>query len=128
MSEAETVLIVDDDEDLRQLLGLNVKQMGFKVHPAENTLVAREWLGRHVPAFILLDIMMPDGNGLDLCRWIRGQERLAKVPILIASALKDDETVQDAFELGAVDFLHKPFSIKTLREKIERLRRDHSQG
>lgn len=124
MSEPEgTALVVDDDEDLRNLIAMSLEDMGYKAHVAIDVPSARKWLEGHQPTLIILDIMMPGGNGLDLCRWIRAQERLAKVPILVSSALKDEETAQDALELGAVDFLQKPFAVKTLREKIERMRR-----
>ena len=123
MSDAVQALIVDDDEHLRSLLELGVEQMGFKAHAVANTLLAKDWLESNLPKLIVLDIMMPDGNGLDLCRWIRKQPRLAKIPILISSALKDDETAQDALEMGAVDFLHKPFTMQALREKLERIQR-----
>jgi DNA-binding response OmpR family regulator len=123
LSKRPLALIVDDDEDLSELLAHSVGTLGFDSHCVGNTKTARDWLGKNVPALVVLDIMMPDGNGLDLCRWIRAESRLAKVPVLMASALKDDETAHDALELGAVDFLRKPFTLEILREKIEKLRR-----
>ena len=123
MSDPNLALIVDDDEELRALFSMSVGKMGFKTFTLENTVLARRWLSTHVPSIILLDIMMPDGNGLDLCRWIRSETRLAGVPVLMTSALKDEETAQDALELGAVDFLRKPFTMATLKEKIEKLKK-----
>lgn len=123
MSAALTALIVDDDEHLRGLLTLGVEDLGYAAHAAENTLKAREWLASRVPDLILLDIMMPDGNGLDFCRWLKQQPRLAGVPIIVSSALKDEETVQDALELGAADYLRKPFTMQALREKVERVKK-----
>ncbi|MBI4061574.1 MAG: response regulator [Elusimicrobia bacterium] len=116
-------LIVDDNEEMRALFSLGVESLGYRAHVAENTASARAWLAEHEPAIILLDVMMPDGNGLDLCRWIRSQRRIERVPVLMTSALKDAETVQDALELGAMDFLQKPFTMAALKEKIQRLRR-----
>lgn len=123
MKDKDWVLIVDDDEDLRDLLSFNIEKMGYETHLVENTVKARAWLAKHEPAIVILDVMMPDGNGLDLCRWIRAEPRLERVPVLMTSALKDLETAQDALELGAVDFLQKPFTLTVLQEKIERLRR-----
>lgn len=123
MKDKGWALIVDDDEDLRDLLSFNVEKMGYETHLVENTVKARAWLAKHEPAIVILDVMMPDGNGLDLCRWIRAEPRLERVPVLMTSALKDLETAQDALELGAVDFLQKPFTLMVLQEKIERLRR-----
>lgn len=121
MSKPRTALIVDDDDDLLQLVKHHVVKRGFQTHTMSDTASAKVWLKTREPAFVLLDIMMPDGNGLDLCRWIRAQERLQRVPILVASGLRDEETIQDALELGAVDFLQKPFDLKTLDEKLARI-------
>lgn len=124
MSEPEgTALIVDDDENLRGLFEMNLEELGYKTQTAGDVPTARTWLESHQPTLVVLDIMMPGGNGLDLCRWIRAQPRLAKTPILVSSALKDEETAQDALELGAVDFLQKPFTAKALKEKVERIRK-----
>jgi DNA-binding response OmpR family regulator len=116
-------LIVDDDDNLRGLLQLGAEEAGYAAETAKDTVAAKAWLQANVPDLILLDIMMPDGNGLDLCRWVRSQERLAKVAVIITSALKDEETEQDALELGAVDFLRKPFTMDGLKEKLERLKK-----
>lgn len=123
MKDADWALIVDDNEEMRGLFKLGVESLGYKVHVVENTSSAREWLAEQTPAVILLDVMMPDGNGLDLCRWIRAQPAIEHVPVLMTSALRDEETVQDALELGAMDFLQKPFTMAVLKEKVERLRR-----
>ena len=120
---AASALIVDDDEHLQELLALGLEESGYKSHIVQNTALARAWLEKNVPDLIMLDIMMPDGNGLDLCRWIKQQKALADVPIIISSALKDAETTQDALEFGAVDFLRKPFTMEALREKVERVKK-----
>ncbi|MBI4376090.1 MAG: response regulator [Elusimicrobia bacterium] len=120
--DQNAVLIVDDDEELRGLVAFSCRQMGFQAHTVESAEQAREWLGRNKPSLVIIDIMMPGGNGLELCQWIRAQPGLETLPIIVNSGLKDDETVQDALELGAVDFLHKPFAMAALQEKIKRAR------
>lgn len=124
MSKPEpTALIVDDDEQLQQLLSLGAEDAGFKTHIVDNIASAREWLGSNVPDLMLLDVMMPGGNGLDLLRWVKQQPKLSRIPIIVSSALKDDETRQDAIELDAVDFLRKPFTMAALKEKLEGVKR-----
>jgi DNA-binding response OmpR family regulator len=119
MSQASgLVLIVDDDEELCELLEYSCKQKGLRVHVASTTLQAREWLKDNSPDVMLLDIMMPGGNGLDLCFWLREQERFRKTPIILNSAIKDHETAQDALELGAVDFVRKPYNMEELQARI----------
>lgn len=116
-------LIIDDDEGLQDLFAMGLGDMGYETHAVKNAALARKWLEARAPDLIVLDVMMPDGNGLDLCRWIRADPRLAAVPILISSALQDQETESDALEFGAMDFLRKPFTLENLREKVERIRR-----
>jgi len=123
VKDAEWALIVDDNEEMRELFAHGIQSLGYKVHGVGNAASARAWLADQAPAVIILDVMMPDGNGLDLCRWIRAQRRIERVPVLMTSALRDEETVQDALELGATDFLQKPFTMAALKEKIARLRR-----
>ena len=114
------VLIVDDDDSMRELAETLCQQMGLKTHSTQDTIAARKWLDDNIPRLILLDIMMPDGNGVEFCRWIRSQEGIKEIPVIVASALKEKETIQDAFEMGASDFLSKPFDIATFKEKMER--------
>lgn len=118
--EPEIILIVDDDEDILELEKVYCQKLGFEVRSAENTQQARDWLGKNVPSAMVLDIMMPDEHGLDLCEWVRSQERLAKVPVLIVSALIGEEIIQDSLERGAADFLSKPFSETHFIEKLKR--------
>jgi DNA-binding response OmpR family regulator len=96
--------------------------MKFSVSSADNVSKAKKWLASNTPKLIVLDIMMPDGNGLDMCRWIRLQPGLKDIPVLVASALADEETLQDALEAGATDFIHKPYNHALFQEKMERLR------
>ena len=117
--DSPLVLLVEDDEHLRGLLSMGVEEGGMRVHAEENANGAKAWLGKNVPTLILVDVMMPDCNGIDFCRWVRGHPKLAVIPIIVMSAIKDDETVQDALELGVADFIRKPFQLKQLYEKIK---------
>lgn len=114
----EAVLIVDDDETLRGSLSAAVEQLGYSVHAAGDVPAARKWAERRVPRLILIDVMMPEGNGLDFCRWVRSQPRLELVPIVVMTAIRDEHTESDAMELGAADYLRKPFGMKDLKAKL----------
>ncbi len=118
---ATPVLVVDDLELLRSLVTMFLGELGYQAHSVENTATARQWLAENVPLLVVLDVMLPDGNGLDLCRWIRSQPRLAAVPVLIMTAIKDDETFMDAMEQGAMDYIKKPMDLETFKNKIDRL-------
>ena len=115
------ILVVDDDADWSDVLSVSLKKLGYRTHLVPDTKQAHAWLGANRPALVILDVMMPDGNGLDLCRWIRGKKEFERLPIIVNSGIKDEETAELALELGAVDFLHKPVNLDTLRQKIERL-------
>lgn len=117
--EKALILIVNDDDDLRDVFGDDLEQEGYRVHAVADTAAAREWLSANRPNLVVLDVMMPDGNGLDLCRWIRSTPDLAKVPVILYSGIKDDETIGLALELGAVDFLKKPVHFKVFNKTIE---------
>ena len=114
------VLVVDDAETVRELVVTVLEEMGLRAHGAENVTTAKKWLSYHVPPLIIVDVMMPDGNGLDLCRWIRSQGSIHSVPIIVMTGIKDDETAQDALLMGAMDFIRKPVGISVLKDKINR--------
>ena len=124
MSETkELILIVDDDEELSDMLQIAVRNFGYEAHAEPNPRGARKWLMDHPGVLLIIsDVMMPDGNGLDFCRWVRAEPGLADVPIILCTGLKDDETMSDALELGAVDFIRKPIHFEDLKAKIDRLR------
>lgn len=116
------VLVVDDDEAQREFLTLALEKLGCAVHAVEGAAAARKWLKTHRPSLILLDVMMPDTNGLIFCRWIRSQAVFKAVPVIMETGLKDEETAADALDAGATDFLRKPVRLEDLRVKVERIR------
>lgn len=120
----EAVLIVDDDDGMRELAEVMCKQMKLKTFSASDTVAARRYLEENIPRLILLDIMMPDGNGIEFCQWMRSQEEFKNVSIIVTSALKEEETIQDAFKVGANDFLSKPFELAIFMEKMGRWIKD----
>ncbi|MEK7767342.1 MAG: response regulator [bacterium] len=118
----EVALVVDDDEAQRELLTYALGKLGISAHAVEGPAAARKWLRHHHPFLILLDIMMPDINGLVFCRWMRAQPSLRDVPVIVQSALRDEETAADVLEAGATDFIRKPVRFEELKAKIERIR------
>jgi DNA-binding response OmpR family regulator len=114
------VLVVDDTEEVRELVLSVLEDMGLAAHGVENVTAAKEWLSRNVPPLLIVDVMMPDGNGLDLCRWVRGQDAIKSVPVIVMTGIKDDETAQDALLMGAMDFVRKPVGMSVLKDKISR--------
>ena len=119
------VLVVDDTDAVRELVMTILEDMGLRAHGAENVTDAKKWLSQNIPPLVIVDVMMPDGNGLDLCRWIRSQADIKSVPIIVMSGIKDDETAQDALLMGAMDFIRKPVGVSIIRHRCQP-RRNHT--
>ena len=120
MNVSTPVLIVDDLEPLREMVETFLAEMDRESHSVGTVAAAKNWLAGNVPPLIILDVTLPDGNGLDACRWIRSQPGLEKTPILIMTAITDDKAIRDAFELGAIDHIEKPVEFAAFRGKIAR--------
>ncbi|MBI4055475.1 MAG: response regulator [Elusimicrobia bacterium] len=114
------ILVVDDDEEIRNLYQHGLENLGYSVRMASSAGEAKQRLGEELPDLIIMDIMMPDTDGVTLTREIRSDSRTAPIPILVVSALSDAATLNDALLFGAVDYLVKPFEISILKLKLER--------
>ncbi|HEY8878973.1 MAG TPA: response regulator transcription factor, partial [Roseateles sp.] len=115
------ILIVDDDAELSQLLASLLAREGWAVHTVLTAADGEQALVRHRPDVVLLDLMLPDANGLDLCRRWRSQH--PHVGILILSALGDPIERVLGLEIGADDYLPKPFERRELVARIRALLR-----
>jgi two-component system, OmpR family, alkaline phosphatase synthesis response regulator PhoP len=115
----KTILVVEDEKDLRDLVCHHLEKEGFKpvgVHDAETAYTTIE---QRIPDAIILDLMLPGMQGLELCKILRNKDRTAQVPILILTAKEEEIDKLLGFELGADDYITKPFSP---RELIARLK------
>ncbi len=119
MAGKKLVLAVDDDVSVRELYEQGLPLYGFDVACAENAGKARAFLAQRRPDIILMDIMMPDQDGISLTQEFRAEPKTADIPILIVSGLADAATVNDALLFGAVDYLVKPIDLEVLKRKIE---------
>jgi len=102
------ILIVDDEKLMRSLLQRNVVLAGYDVIVGSNGTEALKALEETTPDLIVVDLVMPDMNGFELCRRIRNNERTKKTPIIVVSALQGESDVADAKNSGADVFLTKP--------------------
>ena len=93
--------------------------LGFEVRCASNSQEMRAHIKTSVPDIILMDIMMPDADGISLTRELRADPKTEKIPILVVSGLADAATLNDALMFGADDFLTKPFELDALKNKLE---------
>ncbi|MFC1522132.1 response regulator [Elusimicrobiota bacterium] len=114
--KSKTLLLVDDDEGILDFLMFLFKNIGYDVATCRDVRSAMKWLEKNTANLVLLDIMMPDTHGLELCKWMRTKNN--KTPVIIMTALDDEETANDAMAVGAVDFIKKPFNINELKMKV----------
>jgi two-component system phosphate regulon response regulator PhoB len=114
----ERVLIVDDDPDIQKLVSYNLTQAGYQVVTAASGLEALNAVQDQTPDLIVLDIMLPDLDGLEVCRRLRRQEKTRRIPIIMLTARTQEVDRVVGFELGADDYVMKPFSPRELVLRI----------
>ena len=108
--ERPRVLVVDDDEMHRIAARKALEKSGFDVEEATNGKEGLAAVLGRKPDLMLLDLLMPEMDGLQLCAQLRDQQRFMDIPILIVTGLEDVETIERAFEVGATDFVTKPIN------------------
>lgn len=116
MNMLDHILIVDDDPEIRTLLARYLKEQGFRVSMAADRRECEAAIADRNPALVVLDVMLPDGSGLDICKSL-GDRRPA-VPVILLTALKEDVDRIIGLELGADDYLGKPFNPRELVARI----------
>jgi phosphate regulon transcriptional regulator PhoB len=120
------VLVVEDEKDIRDLIRYNLEQDGFAVLEADEGELALALVKRERPALVILDIMLPGMSGLDICRAIRHDDETTAVPILMLTARAAEVDKVVGLEMGADDYVTKPFSPRELLARIKAvLRRAH---
>jgi two-component system phosphate regulon response regulator PhoB len=115
----ERVLIVDDDPDIQKLVSYNLDQAGFRVSTAATGLAALESVQEQPPDLIILDIMLPDLDGLEVCRKFRQHDKTRRIPIIMLTARTEEIDRVVGFELGADDYVMKPFSPRELVLRVK---------
>ena len=111
---SQKILIIEDEPDIRKTLEYNISREGYHVVGASSLLEAKSQIESDSFSLILLDLMLPDGSGLDLCREIKSDKEKSSVPIIILTAKDDEVDKVVGFELGADDYVTKPFSVREL--------------
>jgi len=120
-----TILVVDDEISIQELVKLYLEKEGFRVEPAGSGKEALQLLDAVKPSLVVLDIMLPDMSGFDVCRELRQR---ADVPVLMLTARKDDIDKILGLEMGADDYLTKPFNPRELVARIRAVLRRTGSG
>jgi two-component system alkaline phosphatase synthesis response regulator PhoP len=125
----QPILVVDDDKDIVRLVRAYLEQAGFQVRAAYDGETALHILRREQPALVVLDLMLPDRDGWDITRLVRGDEALSQVPIIMLTARVEDTDKIIGLELGADDYITKPFNPREVVARVRSvLRRTQALG
>ena len=117
----KSIMIVDDSPDILHLHGAMLELRGYRVLKAPNGASALQMLKDSSPDLFILDIMMPEINGIELCQQIRALPQHEHTPVIFLSAYSDTETVEKIFAAGANDFVIKPIDAQRLQAKVNEL-------
>ena len=120
----ETILIVDDEEDIRELLQFNLVKEGYDVILADTGERALELARNKNPHLIVLDLMLPGIDGLSVCKKLKNEPKTASIPIVMLTAKGEESDIVTGLEIGADDYVTKPFSPKVLIARIRKLLRN----
>jgi two-component system alkaline phosphatase synthesis response regulator PhoP len=114
-----TILMVDDEEDIVEMVRYNLTKEGYDVSGAANGEDAIRIAKKAVPDLIILDLMLPGVDGLDVCKVLKNDQRTKNIPIIMLTAKCEETDIILGLELGADDYIAKPFSLKVLRARVK---------
>jgi len=127
-SESVSVLVVEDEDDIRNLVALNLRRAGFRVLTASDGARALALAREHVPPVVLLDLMLPDMSGTEICAALRKEEATRGVYVIMVTARTEESDRIAGFEVGADDYVSKPFSVRELVLRVRAAARRMSRS
>ncbi len=119
----QTVLVVEDDPDIVELLRYNLEREGYVVHVARDGEKGLNEVRRRRPDVVLLDLMLPEVDGIEVCRRLRASEETASIPVLMLTAKGEETDMVLGLEMGADDYVTKPFSPRELVARVKAMLR-----
>jgi two-component system alkaline phosphatase synthesis response regulator PhoP len=122
---SKKILIVEDERDVVKLLRYNLEKEGFRVATVADGSLALAEMRREEPDLVILDLMLPGMDGLEVCRQVRRHDKYSSVPILMLTARSEEADRVVGLELGADDYVTKPFSMRELVARVRALLRRH---
>jgi DNA-binding response OmpR family regulator len=117
MAARPTVLVADDNADICDLLQVGLSKLAVDVEVANNGREAYEKILAHKPSLVLLDLVMPELTGLEVLAKLRETAEFSLLPVIMITARTQDDDIERGFELGATDYVIKPFNLKDLMTK-----------
>ena len=123
MTEGELILVADDDEDILNLVCFRLEQVGYEVVRATNGAEAVKVATERQPSLCVFDVQMPEMTGYDAIEKLRADDSMKAVPIILLTASVQERDMARGFEVGADDYMRKPFNPRELQARIEKLLR-----
>ncbi len=124
----EKVLVIEDEPDIREVMVYNLSREGYRVLEAKDGEKGLEKARREAPDLILLDLMLPSLDGVEVCRLLRSDPLTQAVPVIMVTAKSEESDVVLGFGVGADDYVAKPFSPKELMARVGALLRRAGRG
>lgn len=121
----KNILVVEDEKDIIEVLRYYLEKDNYRVHVAQDGFMALELAGKIVPNLILLDLMLPKLDGIETCRRLKTDERLRDIPVIMVTAKAEEADKIRGLEIGADDYVTKPFSAKELMARVKAQLRRH---
>ena len=121
MENKKHIVIIDDERDILELLRYNLDKIGYRTTCLLDGESAIKEIRESIPDLILLDLMLPGIDGLDVCRILKNSKQTTKIPIIMITAKGEDTDVVKGLEIGADDYVTKPFSLKVLFARVNAL-------
>jgi two-component system alkaline phosphatase synthesis response regulator PhoP len=118
-----TILVVDDEEDIVDLVELNIAREGYRVLTCGTGEQALKLAGSKLPSLVILDLMLPGIDGLEVCKKLKSDPKTENIPIVMLTAKGEESDIVTGLELGADDYITKPFSGKVLVARVRRILR-----
>ncbi|MGE0198750.1 MAG: response regulator transcription factor [Simkaniaceae bacterium] len=119
MAQKKRILLIEDEEDIAALIKLQAELSGYKLHVEVDGINGFRAIEREKPDLVIVDVMLPGQNGLDVCRKMKSSAELKNIPVIILSAKSEEIDICLGLELGADDYIGKPFSSKVLFSKVK---------
>ncbi len=123
----ERILVVDDEEDLLELVNYNLSREGYRVDCVATGESALSLARKHLPDLIILDLLLPSVDGLEVCRLLKGDAKTRAIPIIMLTAKSEESDMVTGLELGADDYMTKPFSPRVLLARVKAILRRKTQ-
>ncbi|HEY4787525.1 MAG TPA: response regulator transcription factor [Bacteroidales bacterium] len=120
MVNGKRILIIEDEFDIREFLSYNLTKEGYSVKAFENPLEALQHIRINPPDLLLTDWLMPEMDGLDVCKTLKMNQETSHIPIIMITCKSEETDVVTALEIGADDYLTKPFRVKELLVRIKK--------